>query len=113
MESSLRALEEHEQRLRERMVAGLSAIDGVTLYGSAPRRTPTVLFSLADLSPQAVYEGLAARGVNAPAGSFYAIECARWMGLGEAGAVRAGIAPYTNSEDIDRLVAGVVEIAAG
>jgi selenocysteine lyase/cysteine desulfurase len=109
--ASFAVLEEHEQRLRERMVAGLSAIDGVTLYGSAPRRTPTVLFSLAGTSPRAVYEGLAARGVNAPAGSFYAIECARWMGLGEAGAVRAGIAPYTNNEDVDRLVEGVAALA--
>lgn len=49
-------------------------------------------------------------GVNAPASHFYAIEASRWAGLGETGAVRAGIAPYTSQEDVDRLLAGVASI---
>ena len=49
----------------------------------------------------------AAAGVNAPAGSFYAYEAARHLGLGAAGAVRAGLAPYSDQSDIDRLVAAV------
>ena len=56
-----------------------------------------------------VYELLAARGVNAPAGSFYALEASRWIGLGDTGAVRAGLAPYTDEDDVDRLLAGVAE----
>jgi selenocysteine lyase/cysteine desulfurase len=59
-----------------------------------------------------VYRRLADLGVNAPAGSFYAIEASEWIGLGAAGAVRAGLAPYTNESDVDRLVSGVAEIAA-
>jgi selenocysteine lyase/cysteine desulfurase len=58
-----------------------------------------------------VYRGLAERGVNAPAGTFYAIECAKHLGLGTAGGVRAGIAPYTDESDVDRLLAGVAELA--
>jgi selenocysteine lyase/cysteine desulfurase len=50
--------------------------------------------------------------VNAPAGSFYALECARRLGLGDVGAVRAGIAPYTDESDVDRLVSGTALIAA-
>ena len=50
--------------------------------------------------------------MNAPASHFYAIEASRWLGLGNAGAVRAGLAPYTSSEDVDRLVAGVGEVAS-
>jgi selenocysteine lyase/cysteine desulfurase len=57
-----------------------------------------------------VYGGLAARGVNAPASSFYALEASRRIGLGDVGAVRAGLAPYTNEDDVDRLVAGVAEL---
>ena len=49
---------------------------------------------------------------NAPAGSFYAIEAADWLGLGAPGAVRAGMAPYTNADDVDRLIDGIREIAA-
>jgi cysteine desulfurase family protein (TIGR01976 family) len=108
---SMRAVEEHEDRLFARLLEGLSSVAGLTLHGSPKRRTPTALFSLADHAPAEVYRTLAERGVNAPASHFYAIEAARRIGLGDAGAVRAGIAPYTNDEDVDRLVAGVREIA--
>jgi selenocysteine lyase/cysteine desulfurase len=108
---SMRAVEEHEDALFQQLLDGLSAIDGVTLHGGPKRRTPTALFSLAGRAPREVYEGLAERGVNAPASHFYAIEASRWIGLGDTGAVRAGIAPYTNEEDVRRLVAGVAELA--
>lgn len=109
---SMAALERHEDTLRERLEAGLLAIPGVVLHGSAARRrTPTVLFSVDGQRPQAVYERLAELGVNAPAGTFYALECSRWLGLGDDGAVRAGIAPYTNESDVDRLLDGVRRIA--
>ena len=49
--------------------------------------------------------------MNAPAGNFYALEASRWLGLGDDGAVRAGLAPYTSEDDVDRLIAGVAELA--
>ncbi|MFI5757655.1 cysteine desulfurase-like protein [Streptomyces sp. NPDC051569] len=109
--ASMRLVEAHEEELFARLLDGLGAISGVTLYGSAARRTPTALFTLAGRSPREVYERLARVDVNAPAGTFYAIEAARWIGLGEDGAVRAGLAPYNNAEDVDRLLAGVKELA--
>ncbi|HEV2781766.1 MAG TPA: cysteine desulfurase-like protein [Actinophytocola sp.] len=111
LDASMRAMEEHETALRVRLEAGLAAIPGVTLHGSPDRpRTPTVLFSVDGLAPETVYARLARAGVNAPAGSFYAPECARRLGLGDAGAVRAGIAPYTDESDVDRLVTGVAQL---
>jgi cysteine desulfurase family protein (TIGR01976 family) len=107
--ASMAAVEAYEESLFARLRAGLAAMDGVTLHGAPDRRTPTALFSVRGRTPHEVYELLAGRGVNAPAGSFYAIEAARWLGLGEAGAVRAGLAPYTSAEDVDRLLAGVAE----
>jgi selenocysteine lyase/cysteine desulfurase len=104
------AVEASEDRLFARLLAGLGELDGVALIGQPARRTPTALFTVAGTTPRHVYEHLASRGVNAPAGSFYAIEAARWLGLGEGGAVRAGLAPYTDAEDVDRLVAGVAEL---
>jgi selenocysteine lyase/cysteine desulfurase len=105
------AVEEYEATLFVRLLDGLGSIDGVTLHGNPPRRTPTALFSVRDRTGREVHEHLASRGVNAPASSFYAIEAARWMGLGDDGAVRAGLAPYTNDEDVDRLLAGVAEVS--
>jgi cysteine desulfurase family protein (TIGR01976 family) len=110
--ASMRALERHEDVLRERLEAGLAEIPRVVMYGGPHRRrTPTVLFSIDGLSSQTVYERLAERGVNAPASSFYAPECARRLGLGDSGGVRAGIAPYTDDSDVDRLLDGVAHIA--
>lgn len=108
---SMRAVEEHEEMLFARLLDGLRRIPGITRYGDPDRRTPTAFFSVAGCEDRAVYEHLAARGVNAPAGSFYALEASRWLSLGDTGAVRAGLAPYTSSDDVDRLLAGVAELA--
>lgn len=108
---SMRAVEAFEDELFARLHAGLASIDGVVLHGSPRRRTPTVLFSMEGRSPADVYAALADRGVNAPASHFYAIEAVRWMGLGDEGAVRAGLASYTNADDVDRLLGAVQELA--
>jgi cysteine desulfurase family protein (TIGR01976 family) len=104
---SMAAVEEYEAGLFDRLLDGLGAIDGVTLHGRPARRTPTVLFSVAGHTGREVYEQLARVGVNAPASHFYAIEASRRAGLGDEGAVRAGIAPYTTAEDVDRLLRAV------
>jgi cysteine desulfurase family protein (TIGR01976 family) len=109
--ASMHAVEAAEDVLFGRLLGGLRGIPGVRLYGAPARRTPTALFSVDGVPSADVYAGLAARGVNAPASSFYALEASRWMGLGDTGAVRAGLAPYTSDDDVDRLLAGVTEIA--
>ena len=53
---------------------------------------------------------LADHGVTAPAGSFYAIEASRHLGLGDHGAVRAGLAPYTDVDDVARLLSALDEL---
>lgn len=108
--ASMAAVEEYEDGLLNRLVEGLSAIKGVTLHGRPARRTPTLLFSVQGASPQEVHEHLATRGVNAPGGSFYAVEASRRLGLGDVGAVRAGLAPYTSVDDVDRLIEGVASV---
>ena len=109
---SMTAVEEHEDRLFDRLLGGLRALDRVTVHASPGRHTPTTLFSVEGRAPREVYEKLATLAVNAPAGSFYALEASRWMGLGDDGGVRAGLAPYTDDDDVDRLVAGVAEACA-
>jgi selenocysteine lyase/cysteine desulfurase len=104
---SMAAVEKYEDELLGRLLDRLGTLDGVTLHGRPVRRTPTVLFDVVGHTGREVHEHLAARGVNAPASHFYAIEASRHAGLGEVGAVRAGIAPYTSVEDVDRLVDGV------
>jgi selenocysteine lyase/cysteine desulfurase len=91
---------------------GLAQLPNVTRYGAPDRsRTPTTLFTVANVPPAEVYRRLAERGVNAPAGTFYAYECARVLGIEDTGAVRAGMAPYTDKSDVDRLLEAVAAVA--
>jgi cysteine desulfurase family protein (TIGR01976 family) len=107
------AVDAHETAMLRRLEDGLDRIGGVVRYGKAASRTPLVLFSVAGVSSGHVYRRLAAANVNAPAGSFYALECSRWLGLGDDGAVRAGLAPYTSVEDVDRLLEVLGELVEG
>lgn len=111
--ASFAALEAHEDALRGRIERGLAGLDGVTVHSRAARRTPTLLFTVAGLSPAEVYRGLAERGVDAPAGTFYALEAARHLGLGDEGGVRVGLAPYTGADDVDRLLTALASLTTG
>lgn len=110
LEASYAALHAHESRLRERMEAGIRALPGVQVYSNAEHRTPTMLFTVEGHDPQDVRHHLAGRGVNAPASHFYAIELSRALGLGDAGGVRVGLAPYTDDSDVDRLLDGLAAL---
>lgn len=107
---SYAALEDHEHALHAHLRAGLAELPGVRLYSNAAHRTPTEFFSFTGVESAQVYRALAERGVNAPASNFYAIEACDRLGLGAAGAVRAGLAPYTSIEDVDRLLSGLADI---
>jgi cysteine desulfurase family protein (TIGR01976 family) len=102
--ASMTALEEHEDRLRDRVEDTLARLPGVRIWSRAARRTPTLLATFAGHSSYDVSRHLAEHGVNAPAGSFYAYEASRVMGLDDAGGVRIGLAPYNDDADVDRLL---------
>ena len=107
---SMNSLAEYEEGIFEYLESQLKEMSGITLYGHAQKRTPTVYFNVKGYEGKEVHQALAAKKVNAPASNFYALEVSRSLGLGDAGAVRAGIAPYTNKEDVDRLISGLKEL---
>jgi len=107
--AGITALEKYEDGLREDLEAALTALPGVRPWSRAASRTPTLLLTFDGRDAADAYRFLAARGVNAPAGSFYAIEASRWLGLGDAGGLRIGLAPYTDQNDVDRLLDGLRE----
>ncbi|MEU4063326.1 cysteine desulfurase-like protein [Streptomyces wedmorensis] len=104
---SLSSLHEHEQALRTRLEEGLRALgDAVTVHSKAADRTPTLLMTLHGRDAREAQVHLAARGVLAPAGSFYAYEPFAALKL-EDPALRVGLAPYNTAEDVDRLLDGL------
>jgi cysteine desulfurase family protein (TIGR01976 family) len=108
--AAMGALEEREDALRRRIEAGLHQLPAITIHSRAARRTPTLLFTVAGRDAAAISGALAQRDINAPAGSFYAYEASRVLGLGDVGGVRIGLAPYSSADDVDRLIGVLPEI---
>jgi selenocysteine lyase/cysteine desulfurase len=92
---------------------GLSEIAGVRLYGPPPDepRTPTVAFTIGQLSSSEVASRLAENGIFVSDGDFYAATVVERLGLADRGLVRAGCACYTTAEEVERLVDAVRKIA--
>ena len=109
--ASMTVVEAYEAALFARLAAGLAKLDRVTMYGQAARRAPTAFFNVAGVTPRAVAEHLAARGVNVWDGDNYAYELCTALGLEPDGAVRAGLVHYNDVSDVDRLLDGVTDLA--
>jgi cysteine desulfurase family protein (TIGR01976 family) len=97
-------LRAHEDALLAQMLDGLRAIDGVTVYGAAHDRAPTLMFNVAGRTSTEVASALAAEKVAVWQGNYYALELSEHLGLEPEGAVRAGAVAYTDEEDVRRLL---------
>jgi cysteine desulfurase family protein (TIGR01976 family) len=100
----------HEHALGEQFLAGLPA--AVELYGirGMDGRVPTFCFNVPGHTPEDVAVFLAEREVAVWHGDYYAVETMRYLGL-PGGAVRAGIVHYNTEDEVDRLLAGLAELA--
>lgn len=107
LRSSLAAIEEHETAVSAPLEQALASMPGVTVHSRAADRTPTLLLTFDGLDAADAYRCLAGLGVHAPAGSFYAIEASRHLGLGDVGGLRVGLSPYTDGSDVERLLEGL------
>lgn len=99
---------DHELRLRTRIESELAEMAGhLTLHSRAAERTSTLFLTLVDRSPVEAFEFLAARDALVPAGTFYAHETFRALGLPVDSGLRIGLAAYNDDTDVDRLLEGL------
>ena len=110
LRNSFAAMAEHEDGLRRAIEVGLAEHPRITVYSRARLRTPTLLFTVDGMEPSTVSAKLGELNINAPASNFYALEASRRIGLGDAGGVRVGLAPYSCAGDVDRLLEGLRSI---
>lgn len=111
----------HEETLRDRLVRGLTRVEGVRqlhLFGPDAPRVATVAFTIDGLDAGLVAAALSAEyGIGVRDGLFCAHPLTRRLvrlqrGRGDTGqAVRASIGVGTRTDDVDRLVAAVAELA--
>ena len=104
---AFRQLHERGKVLIGRLWNGLQQISRLRLYGPSPdkARTPTIAFTINEMSSTQVAKRLAERGLFLSDGDFYAMTVIER--LGQAGVVRAGCACYTTDEEVERLLAAV------
>jgi cysteine desulfurase family protein (TIGR01976 family) len=118
LKQAMSAIQACERPLFQQFVAGLLAIPGLSFFGitgaaGSQRRTPTAAFRVAGHTPGAVASHLAQRGVFVWSGNFYALAVTERLGLeASGGVVRAGLAHYNTSEEVDYCLSCVRELVA-
>lgn len=109
------AIGEYERQLAARLLAGLSSLRGVQVFGiSDParlaERVPTFGIRHARLKPDALAAWLAARGIFVWHGNFYALSLTEALGLEPEGLIRIGLLHYNTITEIDRLLSALSEL---
>jgi len=113
LRNAFHALDAVSTRLIAQLWEGLSSIDDVRLYGPPPEapRTPTISFTVSNVTSTKVAQCLAERGLFLSHGDFYAATVVERLGLQPEGLVRAGCACYTTKDEADRLIDSVSSIS--
>jgi cysteine desulfurase family protein (TIGR01976 family) len=113
--SAMTAIGTHEHALASFYWDNVRRFPGVTAWGpdfSSPRRAPTVSVTIAGVRPDAAAAALGERGLLVWDGDFYAARAIEVLGLAPRGGVlRTGISMYNTRAEVERLLAGVAELA--
>ncbi|MCG6872734.1 MAG: aminotransferase class V-fold PLP-dependent enzyme [Gammaproteobacteria bacterium] len=111
-----RLFQAHESRLVQRLIDGLTEVPGLQLLGRgsdqlATRSSVVSLRVSGSRSASDIAHQLGLRGIGVRAGHFYAVRLMEAMGIdpGE-GVLRISPVHYNTQEEIDRLLAALMEI---
>lgn len=111
------SIEAYEKSLLTQLMTGLKSIPGITVFGITEEsrfheRVPTVVFDVAGFTSSEVTTRLAEFGIYCWHGHYYAIDICDALGQSERGMVRVGILHTNTSEEMERLLNALREIAA-
>jgi cysteine desulfurase family protein (TIGR01976 family) len=115
--AAMGAIQFYERKLSERLIKGLLAIPGLTLYGiSDPQRfaerTPTVSLRMAGYTPRELAEQLGRNGIFVWDGNYYAVQLTERLGVEQdGGMLRIGLVHYNTADEVDRLLAVLQALA--
>lgn len=112
--SAMREISEYEHKLGAYYYDHVRRIPGVAAHGPdfSGLRAPTISITVEGVPPAEVARALSEKGLQVWNGHFYGLRPLEVLRLMEnGGVVRAGIVMYNTREEVDRLLAGVGEIA--
>jgi len=119
LKKGMTAIHAYELKLSQALLTALESVPGLHLYGlTDPNRladrVATFSFRLKDLHPRVVAEKLAQEGIYVWDGNYYALNVTERLGVEESGGmVRVGAVHYNTLEEVERLKAALLKIAAG
>lgn len=96
----------HEEQLADYALEKMRTIDGIEIYGPE-KRAALVTFNLDDVHPHDVATVLDAEGIAVRAGHHCAQPLMKWLDV--TATARASFYLYNTTEDIDRLVEGLLK----
>lgn len=116
LRSAFELIEAYEKGLLIQLMAGLKSIPGITIFGITEesrfgQRVPTVVFDVAPYTSSEVTTRLSELGIYCWHGHYYAIDICDALGQSDRGMVRVGILHTNTSEEIDRLLIALRNIA--
>lgn len=103
----LLAIDQYEEPLAAHLRNGLSAINGITLYGppEGHPRTSTISFTHEEFPANLIARFLNEYRILVWDGDFFATVLVECLGLSDRGGlVRIGIAPYNTRSEIDKTL---------
>ncbi|NDJ86775.1 MAG: cysteine desulfurase-like protein [Chloroflexi bacterium] len=109
LKAAMLAIVDYERELVRHLIEVLKALPNVYIAGITDparyhQRVPTVAFTLAGHTPDAVAEHLANHDIYVWSGNYYALEIMERLKQQETGGmVRVGLAHYNTHDEIDRL----------
>src|SRR3954465_5286818 len=111
LRTSMAAVAAHEGELFGWLDDALRAMRHVQVLGCPAGPTPTLSFTVANLTPRQVTAELSRRGICAWDGDYYARELFDALGVNEAGgAVRVGLQHYNTAEEVGYVIDSVAAL---
>ncbi len=113
---AMRSIGAYEHELARYYYDAVRGIPGIRVWGpdfGSRARAPTVSITLGNCTAREAAARLAERGICIWDGNFYAARAVEVLGLADCGGLlRTGISMYSSREEIERLLAGLGELAA-
>jgi cysteine desulfurase family protein (TIGR01976 family) len=120
--AAFEAIHHYEHGLMERLIAGLSQIPGVKIYGITDparfaERCPTIALRIAnqtaDQTPLTLATKLGDHGFFTWDGNYYALNLTEHLDVERSGGfLRIGLVHYNTAEEVDRLLSALAQIVA-
>jgi len=119
IEAAYQAIHEHEGVLFERMIAGLRKIPGAKIYGITDparfhERCGTLAIRVDGFTPLELATKLGDRGFFTWDGNYYALNLTEHLDVEKSGGfLRIGLVHYNTLDEVERMLAALLEIVRG